>query len=53
MKKISEYCHNELGKILCCKSDREEKENYWCKKESLIFFSREKQSIHILFDLYN
>ena len=53
MKKISEYYHNELGKILCCESDREDRGNYWCKKESLIFFSKESQSIHILFDLYN
>ena len=53
MKKISEYYHNKLGKILCCESDREYKGNYWCKKESLIFFSKESQSIHILFDLYN
>lgn len=53
MKKISEYYHNELGKILCCESDREDRGNYWCKKESLIFFSKESQNIHILFDLYN
>ena len=53
MKKISEYCHNELGKILCCESDREYKGDYWCKKEKLRFFSKELQYIHILFDLYN
>ena len=53
MKKISEYYHNELGKILCCESDREYKGNYWCKKEKLRFFSKETQYIHILFDLYN
>ena len=53
MKKISEYYHNELGKILCCESDREYKGNYWCKKEKLKFFSKESQYIHILFDLYN
>ena len=55
MKKISEYDHNELGKILCCRVENSygDNESYWCKKEKLRFFSKELQYIHILFDLYN
>lgn len=53
MKKISEYYHKELGKIVCCVSDNEYGGNYWCKKEKFKFFSKEPQNIHILFDLYN
>ena len=55
MKKISEYDHNELGKILCCRVENSygDNESYWCKKEKLRFFSKELQYMRILFDLYN